>query len=391
MRILIATGIFPPEIGGPAKYVPEIAEALVAKGHQVTVIAPRNLSVPSPIHNPPYHLLHFPHAHYARYINLIIELKRAFFAILHEAQNCDIIFSNGLELPSIWVSQLTKKPLIMKIVGDRAWELFHTRRKTALTIEEFQFSKKWNHRLLRNIFHDGAKKANAIIVPSQYLSRIVENWGIEKKKIFVIYNSINENAEYLKQCNNLDTSLGFSSGIRLVSIGRLLPHKNIDEIIKILPSIPAANLVLIGDGPLKNLLQQLAVELGLSDRVMLVGSQDQIFIHKLLSKNCDIFILNSSYEGLPHVLLEASYNNIPIIATRVGGTIEFIQDKVTGLLITPHNSEELIKAINTLTENTRLRQEIILNAKKRLKCFSFKRMVIETEKLLYSNLPSIQR
>ena len=89
MKVLITVGIFPPDIGGPATYVPRIASALTKWGHLVTVVAPREPGVPCPIVAPPYRLVRFHQAHFLRYANYFIELWRAFVTILRECQVFD--------------------------------------------------------------------------------------------------------------------------------------------------------------------------------------------------------------------------------------------------------------------------------------------------------------
>ena len=191
LRILVTTGIFPPDVGGPATYVPGMAEALAARGHEVTVVAPQERLVPSPITNPSYRLVRFQRARYLRYANFFVELGRALVTILREARRCDVMFVNGLGLPAVLASRLVGKPMVVKVVGDGAWELAHARGWTTLDLDEFQKARGWWVRLLRWWHHQAARRARAVIVPSRYLARIVERWGVPASRVHVVYNAFN--------------------------------------------------------------------------------------------------------------------------------------------------------------------------------------------------------
>jgi glycosyltransferase involved in cell wall biosynthesis len=138
----------------------------------------------------------------------------------------------------------------------------------------------------------------------------------------------------------------------------------------------------MGDGPLLLTLEKLADELNITDRVLFMGNVTKSLVLPILSKS-DLFVLNSTYEGLPHVVLEAMAVSVPVLATDVGGTGEVVLDGITGRLI-PHGDEDaLLIALKELLENRALAKTLTDKATKMIKeKFVFERMVNETEAVL---------
>jgi len=382
LRILVTTGIFPPDVGGPATYVPGMAEALASRGHEVTVVAPQERLVPCPIANPSYRLVRFQRAHYLRYANFFVELGRALATIMREARACDVLFVNGLGLPAVLASRLAGKPMVVKVVGDEAWELAHARGWTTLNLDRFQGAHSGWLRVLKWWYYLAARRARAVIVPSRYLAYIVEGWGIPHNQIHMVYNAFLLPEQPEGQWPDVELPLPFYQGFRLVTVGRLVPHKCIDTIIATLGRMEDATLMVVGDGPQRPALQALVQRLALADRVLLTGRLSQKEVGSLLARYADVLILNSIYEGLPHILLEAAYWGVPVVATSVGGTPEIVEDERTGLLIPPDSPDDLLAALQRLQGDVGLRDRLAANARRVAARFSFERMVTETERVL---------
>ena len=97
---------------------------------------------------------------------------------------------------------------------------------------------------------------------------------------------------------------------------------------------------------------------------------------------CDIFVLSSTHEGLPHVLLEAMSMGLPVIATSVGGTPEVVKNGETGILIDDGDPETLRSAILRLIDSPETLKSMRHKTELEAKSFSFPRMVKETEQVL---------
>jgi len=97
---------------------------------------------------------------------------------------------------------------------------------------------------------------------------------------------------------------------------------------------------------------------------------------------CDLFVLNSRYEGLPHVVLEAFAAGLPVVATAVGGTPEVVENEVSGLLLSPGDTHALRDVIVRLLSDQLLRRRLVENARAQLANFSLTQMIEKTASLL---------
>jgi O-antigen/teichoic acid export membrane protein len=209
------------------------------------------------------------------------------------------------------------------------------------------------HRVLQSFL---TRRADRVIVPSEFLARIVTGWGVPNDRIAVIYNfpSISQ--------GTFDVPIPFSTRFKIVTVGRLVTWKGIDNVIRVVKSIGEdVGLIVVGDGPEEERLRSLAQELGIADRVCFLGRIDQPSVLSVLGTS-DVCVLNSTYEGLPHVVLEAMFVGVPVVATAVGGTPELIEDGRTGLLVDPGDKTGLKVAIERLLASEDFRHELGRNA-----------------------------
>ncbi|MBU5594396.1 glycosyltransferase family 4 protein [Amphibacillus sp. MSJ-3] len=147
----------------------------------------------------------------------------------------------------------------------------------------------------------------------------------------------------------------------IVSVGRLTEQKNFSMLIrafnKIVKKHPDYNLIIYGEGPMRNELQKLIEELDLSEKVFLLG-----YVEDLKSNIVDasLFVLSSNYEGMPNALMEAMALGIPCISTDcpVGGPRFLINNGENGILIPTNNIDKLEQSIDTILSNQKLANEI---------------------------------
>jgi glycosyltransferase involved in cell wall biosynthesis len=171
---------------------------------------------------------------------------------------------------------------------------------------------------------------------------------------------------------------------RLVgTVGRFVEPKGytylLDALAKIRTQISDAKALLVGDGALRQPMEEKARELGLSDTVVFTGTRRDVpQVLALL----DVFVLPSLWEGLPIALLEAMAAGLPVVATAVGGTPEVVVDGVTGILVPPRDPDALAEAILTLLHDPDLRRKMGQAGRERVRGhFSVEKMVKETEGL----------
>ena len=161
---------------------------------------------------------------------------------------------------------------------------------------------------------------------------------------------------------------GEKSNNRILFVGRLLPVKGVDILLKALAMLDEDwTLDIVGDGPEMNTLEKLSQELHLNDRVTFHGAVQRDEITKFYS-SADILVLPSQttptgeQEGLGVVLLEAMMSKVAVIGTNCGGIPEVIDNEKNGLLVEQGEVESLSSAISRLIGDSKLRAELIANA-----------------------------
>ena len=167
--------------------------------------------------------------------------------------------------------------------------------------------------------------------------------------------------------NQMRVSLNKNSGDTfLVTVGRLT-HKNaVDDIISALVRLPEnVSLVVIGKGEQGQRLQKQAKDLGVSNRVKFLGFIAYEDIPKYFSV-CDIFIRSSRSEGFGNSFIEAMAAHLPVIGTPVGGIVDFIDDKETGIFCSPDNPASIVQAVNLYLGDDNLKRYIIDKAYNRV-------------------------
>lgn len=374
MRVLIVTGIFPPDIGGPATYVPQIARGLVERGHQAAVLT---LSERVDIDDSGWS---FQVVRIRRGIPKPWRQVRTVAAIWRLGRKADVLFINGLALEAVLANFVLRKPLVMKVVGDLAWERATTRRWTSDNFEAFQQKRYgWRIELFKALRTWWTRQADRVITPSQYLARWGACWGIPEDRIVVIYNAV----EPVNDIKPLPIPL--KTPVKAVTVGRLIPLKRIDQLLEALVQLPDLGLVVVGDGPERLQMERLARDLQVSDRVYFAGQRSKKEALGLMAA-CDLFVLNSTHEGLPHVVLEAMALGLPVVATAVGGTPEAVKDGETGILVPP-GGDGIVEALRRLTEESRSRNAMVQAGRDWIRQqFSMEKMIQETERVLLASL-----
>jgi len=141
----------------------------------------------------------------------------------------------------------------------------------------------------------------------------------------------------------------------VVFAGRLEPIKGVETIVRAAQRLPDVTVAVVGDGPLAAELRELANELGVADRVAFLGRVPSV---PPILAAADVVVLPSFSEGMPLVVLEALALARPVVASRVGGIPEVVEDGVTGLLVEPGDPEELAVAIERLVKDPALARSL---------------------------------
>ncbi len=370
-RLFVASGIFHPEAGGPATYLKAILPALQAAGWQPRLLTFGNSQrggYPYPV---------------ARIARRAYPLRQAQYALAAARQLAwaDIVYAQTIDLPLL---PRPKRPRVIKIVGDQAWERCSRRGwiPPEMTIDAFQsYAGAARVRWQKRSRNRQVAAMDAIIVPSHYLKRLVMSWGISAAKIEVIYNALPAPPAPSQSRAELRAELGWQSQPTLLTVARLQRWKGIDHIIRVLPDLPELRLVVVGDGPDRPRLQALAGALG--NRVLFTGQLPPAQVQRLLYA-ADGLALYSAYEGLSHTILESLRLGTPALASDIGGNPELLQHGINGILV-PHVDRAALR--DGIKQLLARRVELAANSHIGLERFGFAAMVRRTDALLRSLLP----
>ena len=180
---------------------------------------------------------------------------------------------------------------------------------------------------------------------------------LPRKKIQVIYNGISPLKRNDLEAQKVRDALGIPKDAFVVgTVSRLDPVKNQSMMLRAFKEFhekcPDSYLLMVGDGPDKGKLTSLAIEYGISERTVFTGFINNPIHHLSVM---DVFLLSSHTEGTSMTLLEAMSLEIPVIATRVGGNPEIIENGVTGILTEPNRYQFFASALDTLHKDASLR------------------------------------
>jgi len=211
--------------------------------------------------------------------------------------------------------------------------------------------------------------------------------GLSPRRLVTIYNGIDiERFKNLdpKEANAFRHELHIDQDAPLIGvIARFHRQKGHSILLDTSPSIldrfPSAKILLVGEGGTRVAIEEKVQKLGLSDFILPTGIRQDI-PHVLSA--LDLFVLPSLWEGMPIVLLEAMAAGLPVVATRVGGVPELVEDGATGLLVPAHDPEALAKAIIALLQDRERAEAMGQAGRERVeRYFSVERMVQQTEAL----------
>ncbi len=233
-------------------------------------------------------------------------------------------------------------------------------------------------------------RADKVVAVSNVIKQgLVEKLHLEPQKIVTIHNGIDLNG-FSKpvDVDRQKEKLGLEKDeLVFGAIGRLVRFKGFSyllEAVKIINSqLPNFKLVIVGGGELEQELKQKAQALGITDKVIFTGRQDNVLPFLAIF---DIMVISSITEGFGIAALEAMAMGKAVVASRVGGIPEVVEDGVSGLLVPPEKPAALAEAIIKLIENPGLRETMGQAGRIRVEKFFSIQRVFEQTVTLYQNL-----
>jgi len=346
LRVLIVSGIWPPDVGGPATHAPELAEFLHGRGHEVEVVttAPR-----APARE------RYPVHWVSRRIPIGLRHGACVAVIGRRAAAADVVYSTGMIGRSAVGGWLARTPLVLKLTGDPAFERSLRYRLYEAGLGEFQGVRGVRISVLRRARDLALRRATRIVCPSASLRELSLRWRVPPEKVTVLPNPVSTpdglaDREELRRRHGLE-------GPTLVFAGRLTPQKSLDVGLEALALSDGVTLLIAGDGPDRADLERRAAELALDSRARFLGARPRETVFELL-RAADAALLTSSWENFPHMVVEALAVGTPVLATETGGVAEVVTDGENGLLVPPGKPEALAAAIGRYFGDERLRTRL---------------------------------
>ena len=233
------------------------------------------------------------------------------------------------------------------------------------------------------------RRMDHVIVVSDDLLDVVRDIGVPAERVSLIENAIDA-AEYRRRvpAAAAKARLGVPPGRFVVgAVGRLSPEKGFDNLIRAVARLVKdhwdVELWIAGEGEQRERLLALAAELGLGERVRLLGQRSDLIE---LYQAFDVFVLSSLREGLPNVVLEALAIEVPVVATSVAGVPRVLENGQSGFIVRSGTPEELAGAISLLFDDEQLRQRFARAGRRTVEeRYSF-RVRMEKVKRVYDNV-----
>jgi len=345
VNVLVVSGMWPPDVGGPASHAPEVCEYLLRRGHGVAAVTMADCA-PAPER----YAVHWA----SRRTPLVWRHVIAARLVARLARKADIVYSTGMIGRSSLGAALARRPIVLKLTSDPVFERSLRWRLFGADLGAFQDARGLRIGVLRRIRDLALARARRVIIPSEALRELALGWGLPAEKVVVIPNPVSPpelgEREELRRRHGLE-------GRTLVFAGRMVPQKAIPVALEAVVRNPDVSLVLAGEGPYLERLRELARSMPLDSRARFLGPQPRQAVFELL-RAADAALLSSSWENFPHMVVEALAVGTPVLATHVGGVIEILRDGENGLLVPMNDPEALAGAIRRYFDDEALQERL---------------------------------
>ena len=336
MKVLIVSGIWPPDVGGPASHAPEVAGWLRERGHEVEVV----VTADAPPAREDY-AVHWV----SRALPPGVRHAAALRTIVARARRADVVYSTGMFGRSSLGSVIARTPFVLKLTADPAFERARRRGLVAGEVGDFQTGGGGAlSGVLRAARGLAVGRAAHLVCPSAFMRDLVLSWGVPPERVTLLPNPT-------PRASEVGT---FEVGARpvLAFAGRLTAQKDLGRALDAMRELTDARLLIAGDGPERAQLEATAGE-----RVEFLGPLPRAQVLALL-RAADASILTSAWENFPHGVVESLAVGTPVIATRTGGVAEVVRDGENGLLVEPGDTAAFVAAVRRYLDDPELRERL---------------------------------
>jgi glycosyltransferase involved in cell wall biosynthesis len=321
VNVLVVSGIWPPDVGGPASHAPEVCEFLLAHGHRPRALVTAD-AAPAP---EPYRIDWVDRGSPLRH-------AQALGQIASLARNVDVVYTTGMFGRSGAGALLARTPYVVKLTADPAFERARRRGLTSASLGKFQRERSAVTAPLRAARDAIVRRAAHVVTPSAYLAELARAWGAPA--VTVLPNPAPDVCG-VPERGEARARFGFD-GPTVVFGGRLAPQKSLELAIGAARDAGVA-LVIAGDGPERARLETLG-------HARFLGPLPRADVLALFRAG-DASILSSSWENFPHGVVESLAAGTPVVATDVGGVREVLRDGENGILVPAGDQAALTEGI----------------------------------------------
>jgi glycosyltransferase involved in cell wall biosynthesis len=342
MKVLIVSGIWPPDVGGPASHAPEVADFLHARGHGIEVVT-------TAWYTPPRR--DYPVFAVPRRLPPGVRHLRGAALVRRRARGADVVYTTGMFGRSCAGATAAAKPYVVKLTADPAFERARRRGIVAGDVDAFQVEGRGLGVAVLRLARDvELRRAAHVFCPSGYLRTLAVSWGVDPAQVSVLPNPAPRLPD-LAPREELRERFGMN-GPTLAFAGRLGAQKALEVAFAAVAAVDGVSLLVAGDGDQRGRLEALA-----GPEVRFLGPQPRERVLELF-RAADASVLSSSWENFPHTVVEALAAGTPVISTDVGGVAEVVQDGVNGLLVHAGDVDALADAIRRFFADGALRARL---------------------------------
>ncbi|MFL5929562.1 MAG: glycosyltransferase family 4 protein [Gaiellaceae bacterium] len=341
MKVEIVSGIWPPDVGGPATHAPELAAWLRQRGHAVeALVTAARAPEPQP----------YPVRWVSRRLPVGVRHAEVVRRLVGRGRRADVVYATSMLGRSAAATALTRTPLVLKVTSDPAFERARRRGAVGGAVLDFQSADGGGLAGALRVARDATvRRAAHVVCPSSFMAALTVSWGLPEERVTVLPNPAPR--------PSAAAAVELDARPALVFAGRLTPAKDIGMLLRALADVPDATLTIVGDGADRPSLEALASQLRVAPRVRFLGARPRAEVLGLMAA-ADAVVLTSAWENFPHGLVEALAMGTPVIATRVGGVPEIVADGENGLLVEPGEAHGFAAAVNGFLEDAQLRARL---------------------------------
>ncbi len=371
LNVLVVSGIWPPDVGGPASHAPEVARFLGGRGWGVEVVTTA-VARPAPES--------FPVRWVSRRLPPGARHAAGAALVARRARAADVVYTTGTFGRSAAGATLARRPYVVKLTADPAFERARRRGLVPGDLAAFQRggggAVVW---LLRRARDAELRRAAHVFTPSAFLRELAVGWGVAPRRVSVLPNPAPAVPE-LAPRDELRERLGMD-GPTLAFAGRLTAQKSLHVALDAVAQIEGVTLLIAGDGDELASLRTRSRELGLNGRVHFLGAQPRERVLELF-RAADAAILPSAWENFPHTVVEALAAGTPVIATDVGGVGEAVEDEQNGLLVPAGDAAAFAAAVRRYVSDVALQERLRAHAAPSVERYAPEAVLAELESVL---------